>query len=173
MRGALADGVLLCAGVALLTASCGVASEVVPHRFSVTTDGMAPTLRKGQVVTGRSVSHYRPHRGDIVVFTLPSWEGDGVGIKRVIAIGGDTVECCAPDGRLLLNGRALTEPYVRDRSQNSELWNSNSRVLWEPTGRRAVPAGSIWVAGDNRGGSVDSRLWGPIPASSVHYVVRR
>lgn len=67
-------------------------------------------------------------------------------IKRIIGMPGDTVSCCAPDGKLTINGVAITEPYVFEGDTPSDQ---------EFT--KVVPEGKIWVMGDHRAESADSR----------------
>ncbi|ABD12941.1 signal peptidase I [Frankia casuarinae] len=75
-------------------------------------------------------------------------------IKRVIAVGGDTVACCDTAGRVSVNGHPLDEPYVY---QND----------YQRFGPLTVPAGYLWVMGDHRGASSDARQNGPIPKHAV------
>ncbi|GAA1644074.1 MULTISPECIES: signal peptidase I [unclassified Brevibacterium] len=138
----------------------------VVQRFTIPSESMQPTLTVGDTITV-----WRPdaltgtiERGDIVVFDgrgsfiddpLPtplqkigSWVGVGSRdvyyVKRVIALGGDTLECCDAEGRLLLNGEPLTEDYAPLPA---------SQVPFSI----AVPADTMWVMGDNRDDSTDSR----------------
>jgi len=113
------------------------------------------------------------HRGDVVVFHDPSsWLGDGysnpygtkfghflqyVGIvpansgkdlvKRVIGVGGDRIQCCDSEGRIMRNGKGIDEPYIRPGSVTNQV---NFDVL--------IPEGFVFVMGDNRGNSEDSRF---------------
>ena len=122
-----------------------------------------------------------PEPGDVVVFEGPeSWNqgyqsirsdnpvirtlqnvGSVIGIvppdqndmvKRVIAVGGQTVGGCAPDGRLLVDGKPLDEPYLNDDP------TVNRNPLNCAFGPVTVPEGNYWVMGDNRGNSADSRF---------------
>jgi signal peptidase I len=73
-------------------------------------------------------------------------------VKRVIAVGGQTVQCCDPKGRVLVEGRPLDEPYI--------YWENgkpDGRQRFDPV---VVPEGTIWVMGDNRNNSLDSRAQG-------------
>ncbi|WP_055586937.1 signal peptidase I [Peterkaempfera griseoplana] len=104
-------------------------------------------------------------RGVKNVFTfvglLPS-DNEGDLIKRVIGVGGDTVACCDSSGRLTVNGRAVDEPYIAPG-------NPPSRIDFKVT----VPQGRLWVMGDHRDISADSRFHmtdfgnGTIPLSNV------
>jgi signal peptidase I len=92
---------------------------------------------------------------------LPS-ENEQDLIKRVIGVPGDTVECCDPQGRLMVNGVPVDEPYVAPG-------NAPSRQTFKVT----VPAGRLWVMGDHRDLSADSRYHmgnpggGTIPEANV------
>jgi signal peptidase I len=101
--------------------------------------------------------------GQIVVFNPPP-EATDQGypfIKRVIGVAGDTVEI--RDGKVWLNGKALDEPYLfRGDDGNIEPTSPTSgQTKW------VVPAGSIFVMGDHRQLSEDSRFFGPISTSAV------
>jgi len=115
------------------------------------------------------------HRGDVVVFHdpanwLPTWNNQdenkylhkakellvAVGIlpnptkqflvKRVIGIGGDNVQCCSVKGKLLVNGKETNEPYIFAGNEPSDMKFNVT-----------VPKGKVWVMGDHRGASADSR----------------
>lgn len=84
---------------------------------------------------------------DVLTFTglLPQNAGHHL-VKRVIGVGGDTVTCCSNDGRITVNGEPITEGYIKPGTQPSA-------TEFEVT----VPEGHLWVMGDNRSNSEDSR----------------
>lgn len=116
---------------------------------------MEPTLYTNErVVTLKALYYFRtPHRGEVVVLANPYRDQGGKDdfIKRVIGVGGDTVEMRG--GELFVNGQPLTEPYVH-RSGDSFP-------------QKTVPAGSVFVMGDNRPHSVDSRYFGFVKNKDV------
>lgn len=127
--------------------------------FYIPSLSMEPTLHKGDRVLVNKLS-YRLHdvnRGDIVVFERPEAEGpDEIKdlIKRVIALPGDTISQ-GPEGTVLINGRVLEEPYLPDGTVTEDLRT------------QTVPDGYVFVMGDNRGDSRDSRFFGPIREGSI------
>jgi signal peptidase I len=148
--------------------------------FYIPSRSMVPTLDVGDRVVVNRLS-YRfgaPQRGQVVVFLRKTGDGadaqqsaltwvrralaQGFGgappgsedlIKRVIAGPGDVVQ--GSQGRVWVNGRALNEPYLRQGAFTSDFGPVN------------VPPGHYWVMGDNREDSSDSRVFGPIPHSSL------
>ena len=95
-------------------------------------------------------------RGDIVAFHYPR-DPRQIFLKRVVAIGGDQVEMRR--GTLFVNGREVTEGYaLRGGWQRSRAEQMSTRV---------VPPGQLFVMGDNRDNSSDSREWGTVPEANV------
>jgi signal peptidase I len=98
-----------------------------------------------------------PRAGEIVAFRSPV-EPDEIYLKRVIAVARDVV--AIRGGILYVNGVRLRESYARVRSNRRWTWQEN-------IGPYRVPAGSLFVLGDNRDNSEDSRYWGPVPVQNV------
>ena len=149
LRG-LAEWVVILLGAVLVAF---VVKTFLLQAFYIPSGSMEPTLKIQDRVLVNKLSYdlHDVNRGDIVVFRSPPGEqGSDVKdlIKRVIALPGETIE--ARDGNLLIDGRALEEPYIRDG------------VLTGPIEPRHVPPGHVWVMGDNRSNSKDSRVFGPI-----------
>ena len=148
--------------------------------FYIPSASMVPQLQVNDkiVVSRLSYRLHDPRRGDIVVFDRPPgaaldsgpaaghvtpfrWVTERLGlvprtdeiVKRVVALPGETVE--GHDGHVYVGGLLLVEPYLRPG------------VRTEPFAARTVPAGTLWVMGDNRGDSEDSRYFGPIRRRTV------
>ncbi|WP_392672888.1 signal peptidase I [Streptomyces sp. LN785] len=165
--------------VALLIAL--VLKTFLVQAFVIPSGSMEQTIRIGDRVLVDKFTPWfgsRPHRGDVVVFNdpghwlrqenaakkdppagvkqvkevltfiglLPSDDEQDL-IKRVVAVGGDTVKCCDKDGRVTVNGVPLVEPYLHPD-------NPPSTLKFEVK----VPAGRIFVMGDHRSNSADSRF---------------
>ncbi len=107
---------------------------------------------------GRYLLRVEPvHRGDIVVFVFPPDRTKDF-IKRVIGVGGDTVE--VKDKAVSVNGHKLDEPYAHYE-------DGGSGAARDDFGPVTVPPGKLFVMGDNRDRSYDSRFWGFVDQSDV------
>jgi signal peptidase I len=147
--GRLSARTMVVAAAAALVALLAVFAFVA-EPFKIPSSSMLPTLRPGDQVVANKLA-YRfgdPHRGDLVVLHEP---GNGtVLLKRLVALPGERV--AIEDGRLLVDGRRVPEPYVRDRRLIDGLY----------FGPVQVPAGHVFVLGDRRSDSLDSRRFGPV-----------
>jgi signal peptidase I len=145
--------------------------------FYIPSGSMEDTLAVGDrvMVNKLAPGPFDLERGDIVVFvdpgdwlgelppdTRPQWQQtmsqvltfigllpQNAGhhlIKRIIGVGGDVVECCSDDGRLMVNGTPIDEPYLKPGTSPSDV-----KFTAE------VPEGHVWLMGDNRSNSEDSR----------------
>ena len=127
--------------------------------FYIPSESMVPTLKVGDRVLVNKLSYdlHDVHRGDIVVFKAPpEARSDGIDdlVKRVVGLPGDTVEA-REDGRVYVNDRRLDESYLPDGTTTTNL----------PVTK--VPAGHVFMMGDNRSASRDSRYFGPIKESDI------
>lgn len=127
--------------------------------YSIPSGSMEDTIETGDMIFSEKVSYYfrDPEAGDIVTFEDPQIAGR-ILVKRVIATGGQTVDLV--DGQVVVDGVALDEPYT-DGKPSYPL--SSSTVTYPYT----VPEGYLWVMGDNRTNSQDSRFFGAVPEDSV------
>ena len=158
-----AEAILIAVLLALAIRQCGVQAFTIPSGSMMETLLVGDYILVNKFLYGAELpfsdAHLpglrKPERGDIVVFKYPNDESRDF-IKRIIAVGGDTVR--VQDGRVLLNGRFIEEPYVRPGS-----------IPAVPSGHcgylhgcdpLTVPPSSYFVMGDNRDNSQDSRYWG-------------
>ena len=126
--------------------------------FSIPSESMEPVLQIGDHLLVSKLS-YRigdPDPGDIVVFRTPDAlkpSETSELVKRVVAIGGQTVE--AEGGQLIVDGVPMPEDYLPADTYTSSFT------------QRLIPAGYVFVMGDNRLSSQDSRFFGPIPENDI------
>jgi signal peptidase I len=180
-RGQLAKEIPLLVGLAIVIAF--LVKTFVAQAFFIPSGSMIPQLDIGDRVVVSKVSYdlHDPNRGDIIVFDAPPGapgvqqqsKRTGVGgvvrdvfesigvlqpsteeyIKRIIGLPGETVQ--GKDGHVFINGQELVEPYLPPGTMTSDF------------GPIAVPKGGLWVMGDNRSNSSDSRVFGPIRRNTV------
>ncbi len=107
---------------------------------------MLPTLQHGNkmLVSGFL---YKPKYGDVVVFKADSYDPDKALVKRVIAVGGDDINIDFDKGVVYVNGEPIEEPYI----------NELTKTKLDFIGPKEVPEGCVFVMGDNRNASTDSR----------------
>ena len=144
-------------GLAFLLAQ-GIKTFIV-QPYIVPTGSMIPTIELKDRVLAEKISYRfrEPKQGEIVVFQNPD-SSDPVAkilIKRVIAVGGQTVDL--QDGKVYVDGEQLSEPYVHGKV-------SDPGTVPMPVN---IPPGYVWLMGDNRPNSGDSRFFGPQPVSAV------
>ncbi|MEU8706741.1 signal peptidase I [Streptomyces sp. NPDC048565] len=171
-------------GIALILAL--LIKTFLVQAFSIPSDSMQNTLQRGDRVLVDKLTPWfgsEPERGEVVVFhdpggwledtatpdpnavqkflsfigLMPSAEEKDL-IKRVIAVGGDTVEC-KKNGPVMVNGKALDD--------KSFIFEGNSACDDEPFGPIHVPEGRIWVMGDHRQNSLDSRYHQELPGQGT------
>ncbi|MFS4094817.1 signal peptidase I [Streptomyces sp. AF1A] len=138
------SGLAVALGLALFLG--GFAWGAVAYRpYTVPTSSMTPTIDVGDRVLAQRVDGSEVRRGDVVVFRDKSWVTNANVVKRVVAVGGDTVSCCT-DGKLTVNGKQIDEPYL-PKGSLAEVQNFP---------KVTVPKGRLFLLGDERQGSLDS-----------------
>lgn len=127
----------------------------IAQSFLVQGDSMEPSLHDGERLLVDKVTYrFRPpERGEIIVFSFPK-DPRRKFIKRVIGVPGDVIEI--RNRTLFINGVPIEEEYIRG-------------PMYQPYGPITVPEGTVWVLGDNRNNSEDSRFpdVGPVPLDLV------
>jgi signal peptidase I len=152
--------------------------------FYIPSASMEPTLQIGDRVLVNKLSYdlHDLHRGDIVVFAAgpnTEWHRTNIDdlVKRVIALPGETVTQCETS-RICIDGKLLDESYLPKGTITTmpttlpSITDVNGKKVLvcdrdSPPGGCKVPAGKVWVMGDNRGNSSDARANGPIKESSI------
>jgi len=104
---------------------------------------------------------YKPQRGDIIVFKYPE-DPKRDFIKRAVAVGGDVVE--GRDKVLYVNGQQVNEPYAIRKDDMIKPRHMDKRDNFGPF---TIPQGKVFVIGDNRDQSYDSRFWGPVDLKQI------
>jgi signal peptidase I len=134
----------------------GFVRPYVVEAYRIPTESMVPTLEVGdRVLANKFIYRFtQPERRDIVVFDSVEEDDDQTLIKRVVGLAGDEIQ--VQDGVLYVNGEAQEEPYLNDPGRPQA-----------PYGPTVVPEGHIFVMGDNRGNSADSRVFGPLPLENL------
>lgn len=164
-RGAgIAEWIIVIVGAVVLAV---VVKVFLLQAFYIPSLSMYPTLHEGDRVLVNKLS-YRMHdvnRGDIIVFERPASETSSNIpdlIKRVIGLPGESV--AFDNGSVYINGQPLEESYLPAGTVTSAANAPNKCTLQDPC---VVPEGDVWVMGDNRGDSKDSRYFGPIDENSI------
>ncbi len=144
-------GILLLCGALVF----GVVRPFFLEMFHIPSESMAGTLRTDDRVLVNKLAYRvgNPRRFDLAALQTPK-AGPQPVIKRVVALSGDRV--AIRDGFLYVNREQLREPYVDHELTDSTFF-----------GPEKVPAGRVFVLGDNRSDSRDSRHWGPVPEDDL------
>jgi len=126
--------------------------NAVSARVRVDGFSMVPTLQDGEYVLVSKLAYKlgEPQHGDIIVFKYPGEPPQDL-IKRIIGLPGDAIEVTGSN--VYVNGQPLVEPYIAASPVYQGKWN--------------VPAGFLFVLGDNRNDSSDSHSWGLLPLDNV------
>ncbi|MEX1248680.1 MAG: signal peptidase I [Anaerolineales bacterium] len=129
------------------------AINFVTARIRVEGSSMDPNFHDGDYVVVNRLAYKlgEIQRGDVIVFPYPLNPEEDY-IKRVIGLPGDRLAIYG--GVLYINGQAITEPYI-------------SRAAASDMEERVVPDGHVFLLGDNRNASSDSRTWGPLPIEDI------
>lgn len=133
----------------------GFIRPFVMEAFWIPSGSMIPTLEIGdRVLVNKFIYRFRePQRGDIIVFRSVDNPKEDL-IKRVVGLPGDKV--AVRNGRLILNGEPQKEPYTNKKLPDRSFF-----------AQITVPKGHVFVMGDNRGNSADSRVFGPLPEKNI------
>ena len=138
----------------LVASSCSALRHAAVQPVRVLGVAMEPALRDGdRIFIDHSVD--KLERGDIITFYYPADPSKSY-LKRVVGLPGETVE--VRDGKVLINGNALDEPYVAP--ENNRISNVRKEIR--------IPVDSYYVLGDNRNNSSDSRTWGPLQRKFIY-----
>jgi len=121
-------------------------------RVDIVGESMAPTLKNGDsAVATRSFTGIA--RGDIVGFRYPKDESKSF-VQRIVGLPGDRIEMI--DGRVVINGSLLDEPYVAESNRSQDSW-----------GPITIAKDQYFMMGDNRRNSSDSRSWGVVGRAAI------
>ncbi|HLB59693.1 MAG TPA: signal peptidase I [Bdellovibrionota bacterium] len=155
--------------------------KIFPQPFKVPSSSMEPTLLPGDFFFSNSKAE-SAKRGDIVVFKIPT-EKEKLFVKRVIGLPGDIVETTS-HGIIIVNGERLPHTLVTSTAQGNSfqmleenngveyIINAGPNLDLQKEAQVVVPMGHLFVMGDNRPNSFDSRFFGPIPIKEVKGVAQ-
>ncbi|MFF7362598.1 signal peptidase I [Streptomyces sp. NPDC008125] len=195
--GNVLSGLVVAVGCVLFLGGFAWAA-LVYRPYTVPTGSMSPTVETGAKVLAQRITGDEVRRGDVVVFTDKAWSNSPM-VKRVVGIGGDTVVCCDAKGRLTVNDEPVEEPYLRtpagaggavgslggssdSTSSGTPSASSGSTSSGDSNGSgqlastefsAEVPEGELFLLGDDRGISLDSRVHltdegqGSVPRAAV------
>ncbi|QWT17048.1 signal peptidase I [Collinsella sp. zg1085] len=139
--------------------------EFVVTPFTVPTGSMIPTIQIGDNIFAQKLSLELGQAvtpGDIAVFKNPNMSSDHeILVKRVIAVAGQTIDF--QDGKLLIDGKESSEHYTQGLSFPLAQTTPGIAISYPYT----VPQGHVWMMGDNREDSADSRYFGPVATENL------
>jgi len=145
-----------------------IAMHLMFNAYRIPSGAMSPAVDPGDRILARHINGHAAHRGDIVIFRAPTQRcsidesttkitcvdaGEGTRESRVIALGGDRIDTV--DGRVRVNGVFAREPYLARGTVTDHL---------HPM---VVPAGRVYLMGDNRPEASDSRVGGPVAVNRI------
>jgi signal peptidase I len=142
---------------------------LILQQFYISGPSMEATMFQDDRVLVNKLSYrlHDIHRGDVVVFDRVTVDGQIVQhddlIKRVIALGGETI--AIKDCKVFIDGKPLVEPYLNDFDIAQSVVEDRCRVSMMDD--MLIPEGQLFVMGDNRPQSFDSRMFGPIEQDLV------
>ena len=125
---------------------CVILFAFVFHVIDVVGSSMVPTLHNGDKMLVSGL-FYKPKAGDVVVFKKNEYDPNKALVKRVIATEGQEINMDFANGIVYIDGEAIAEPYINELTYNK----------LDFIGPKTVPEGCVFVMGDNRNASVDSR----------------
>jgi len=133
----------------------GFVRPFIMEAFWIPSGSMIPTLEIGdRVLVNKFIYRFtEPSRGDIIVFRSVDNRDEDL-IKRVVGLSGDKI--AVRRGKLFVNGDPQKEPYTNKQLPDRSFY-----------ARTTVPKGHVFVMGDNRGNSADSRVFGPLPKKNI------
>lgn len=139
--------------ISLISLILFVSINTLSARIRIESVSMEPTLYAGNFVVVNKLAYQfsEPSRGDIIVFHYPPNPEQDPYIKRVIGLPGDHV--VVEQDEVLINGVRIAEPYLNSPTHQGGEWT--------------IPSDSLFVMGDNRNNSSDSRSWGVVPVENV------
>jgi signal peptidase I len=139
--------------ISLISLFLFVSINTLSARIRIESVSMEPTLYAGNFVVVSKLAYQftGPSRGDIIVFHYPPNPEQDPYIKRIIGLPGDQV--IVEEDDVLINGVRIAEPYLDSPTRQGGEWT--------------IPQDSLFVMGDNRNNSSDSRSWGVVPVENV------
>jgi signal peptidase I len=141
---------------------CLVAAGLIATRYqtvAISDNSMQPTFRPGDKLLVDNAGGQDVRRGDVVLIHAPRWGlvGSPYQLDRVVGVGGDQLACCDAAGQLRRNGQVLTEPYLMADDGSAPVRSFSI----------SVPAGRLYLLGDNRAAASDSRDHSELDSGTV------